>query len=182
MAPKAAVQVVGDAAVDEGLPDSQALAPTLSPSSVTLRTLADGARIDTDTQTALFDHLGLDPEFDLAPAAMIPIPLLDKSLEEFTSTNSISLGMVGRIAVFFTKVREHHGGQAPPEPVVRAPADVAGSSTTPSASMRKIAAVLDQADEGHFEPLSVSARALYRSNHKKLTGGPPPEGRVPTPE
>ena len=42
--------------------------------------------------------------------------------------------------------------------------------------------VIDQADDGHFDPLGAEERAKYRQNHVTLTGGPPPEGRVPSTE
>ena len=42
--------------------------------------------------------------------------------------------------------------------------------------------VLDQSDDGTFQPLSLEDRAMYRSNHRVITGGDPPEGREPSPD
>ena len=149
-------------------------------SSTTLTTLATEVKLSVEAQTALWQHLDLDPESatDLDIAVAIPPHILNRALDELFSSENFAASVAGRVSILFGKLRDHVKPAAPP-PAVDTLAVVAPASTT---ARGKMSMVIDQADDGHFDPLGPEERAKYRLNHVTLTGGPPPEGRAPSTE
>ena len=147
----------------------------------TLASLAIEVKLDPELATALWDHLGVDPADDAEVAAAIPRGILDDSMEAFRvsrldSALPVTAGVSGRVSLLFSKLR--CAFEPPPaQPLVP---EAAAVVDLPVVSKGKVSAVLDQADEGMFETLDPSKRAEYRSNHLAMTGGPPPEGRIPS--
>ena len=136
-------------------------------STPTLTSLATEVKLTAEAQTALWQHLDLDPDTDLEIAAAIPPHVLDRALDELFSTENLAASVAGRVSILFGKLRDHVKPAAPP-PAVDTPAVVAPASTT---ARGKMSMVIDQADDGHFDPLGPEERAKYRQNHFTLTGG-----------
>ena len=149
-------------------------------SNVTLTTLAADVNLSDEAQTALWRHLGLDPESasDLAAAAEIPQHILGEALDALFAMENFPAVVAGRISILFKNLKDHFKPAAPP-PVADTPAVVAPASNT---SRGQMSMVIDQADNGHFEPLGHEARAKFRQNHRALTGGDPADGRAPSAE
>ena len=149
-------------------------------SNTTLTSLATEVKLSIEAQTSLWQHLDLDPESvaDLETAAAIPQHILDRALDDLFNSEEFPASVAGRVSILFGKLKEHVKPAAPP-PVADTLALVAPASTT---SRGKMSMVIDQADDGHFDPLGHDERARYRNNHLTLTGGPPPVGRVPSAE
>ena len=147
----------------------------------TLASLAIDVKLDPELATALWEHLGVDPADDAEVAAAIPRGILDDSMEAFRVARletalPVTAGVSGRVSLLFSKLRSAFA-PPPAQPLVP---EAAAVVDLPVVVKGKVSAVLDQADEGMFEALDPSKRAEYRSNHLLMTGGAPPEGRIPS--
>ena len=118
-------------------------------SAPTLASLATEVKLSAEAQTALWEHLELDPDTDLEIAAAIPPHILDHALDELFATGDFAASVAGRVSILFGKLRDHAKPAAPP-PAVDTLAVVAPASTT---ARGKMSMVIDQADDGHFDPL-----------------------------
>ena len=93
-------------------------AGTLTPTKITLDSIAADVGLKPAVATLLWDHLDVDPS-DVETAAAIPEGILNRSLEAFHEDNSLSAGDAGRISRLFKRITESvtpAAAAAPPAP------------------------------------------------------------------
>ena len=156
--------------VERALPCA-APAAAFNDGAVTLRTLAEAARVDPDTVELLFKHFGFDDD-DLESAASLPAARVETELGLLSTEHELPLAQLGRLHVFFKRVRAAictPSVAAPPAAPLQVPIVEA-----PSQPRHAFSEVLDPVDKGYFLDLTAEERGECRRRYKDAVGGPPP--------
>ena len=175
--------------VDQGSPDSLSsllsffrrmssveVAPAKA-SVVGLEAYLKDAKVSVDWGTAFLEALGADLATDPEVVAGIPEEVIGPIVQtlERTGENNEKIKIrpveMGALKLFIKKVRSGtigSGGSvaAPPPPS-------ASKVDETSAGRKRMADVLDQMDEGTFDPLTESERVTFHKNYVDITGGAP---------
>ena len=116
-------------------------------------------------------HLAFIPDSDLDAAVL-------NAKIEGESLSALQKGQMNYFIKFLREVMNHAG--APPPGAAASGTSLA--APPPEAEKRKISDVLDQVDDGPYQPLPAEKVAALRQFHRDVTGGDPPDNERPTAE
>ena len=131
----------------------------------------------------LMTALGAEADDELEIVADIPQETLDEALGTMKKDGEDLTAMdKGRVVNFMKKIRAHGKAVETPAPIVteKEPGVEAHAPTPKPDNKRKMSIVLDQADDGTFESLSVWERKAMRTLHRDTTGDDPVDTERPS--
>ena len=147
-------------------------------------------RAPKDWTDAFFTALGTTKDGDAEVFAEIPADIVDEVIKNLSMKNADGVDVkitpvaMGGLRLFTRKVRtamleKANPGGAKTGPTTEDPEATKAAETRPK---RKIADVLDQMDDGHFEPLTDTERLEYFTNYRMVTGGVPADNAEASPD
>ena len=142
---------------------------------INLQEVFDTAKVKEEWAKVFLEALGADGDADPESIAEIPDEVVDPlilSLErsvEGDTKQKIKPIEIGQLRVFMKKLRGSVAGDAPP--TKEAPSEQ--TKDVDIKGKKRMAEVLDQMDDGHYEPLTESERMQYNQNYVDVTGGEP---------
>ena len=149
-------------------------------------------RAPSDWMEAFFMALGTTKDGDAEIFAEIPEDVVEDVVKTLTKKDNednvvkATPVVMGALKLFSRKVRTAMRQHTAPDQGAEqsAPVSATGAATahTESRPKRRIADVLDQMDDGQFDPLTDQERIEYHMNYKMVTGGVPADNAEASPD
>ena len=150
-------------------------------SPTTLLDYAKGVNLNEELLAAVLSAMDLTDSDPLEIFANIPDTVVQATIPSIKKSDDQALtpGEQGRVVTMFKRIRagfEHKDVKIDAAPKEQGP------PPEPKAEKRKKAEVLDQLDDGTYEPIDKDTRKKMRREHLEVTGGKPMQAARPTSE